>query len=257
MAIELIVFDVAGTTVADDFAVGHVFEQALAEAGIRATRAEITEVMGLAKPEAIRTLAARHLSAEALATTTVAIHERFVALMVEHYATATVTPIPGAEATFAALRERGVAVALDTGFDRRILDAVLDRLGWAEGVVDTTVASDEVARGRPHPDMIRRAMDHMLVLDEADVWKVGDTVADVLEGRAAACGATIGVMSGTGSAVALEQAGATWVVRDLNVVVDLLDQVSPKNTMQRRRWIHERSADGTRVRPRRSAASTR
>jgi phosphonatase-like hydrolase len=228
MAIELVVFDVAGTTVTDDFAVGRTFERALAEGDIQVTRDEITEVMGLAKPQAIRTLAASRVDPGALDEKVVAIHRRFVALMVEHYATAaSVEPIPGAEATFAALRARGIAVALDTGFDRAILDAVLRRLGWSS-VLDATVASDEVARGRPHPDMIHRVMQQLFIHDEANVWKVGDTVVDILEGRAAGCGASIGVTSGTGSAAALARAGATWVVRDLTVVVDLLDGVSPR-----------------------------
>ena len=49
-------------------------------------------------------------------------------------------------------------VALDTGFTRAIADVILARLGWDSTVVDASVASDEVERGRPYPDLIYRAM---------------------------------------------------------------------------------------------------
>ena len=63
----------------------------------------------------------------------------------------------------------------------------IDRLGWggARPAIDASVASDEVPRGRPHPDMIHHLMRQCGVGDPARVAKVGDTPADLAQGHAA------------------------------------------------------------------------
>jgi phosphonoacetaldehyde hydrolase len=48
---------------------------------------------------------------------------------------------------------------------------------------DHLVASDEVAAGRPAPDMIRYLMAKAQVTDPSCVVKVGDTPVDIAEGR--------------------------------------------------------------------------
>ncbi len=57
---------------------------------------------------------------------------------------------------FQTLHRAGILVALNTGFDRSITQVILDRLGWSNSrSIDATICSDEVPRGRPHPDMIQ------------------------------------------------------------------------------------------------------
>src|SRR5262245_10586019 len=106
--IELVVFDLAGTTVYDGDAVSDSFRAALAAAGVKADPARVNAVMGLPKPQAIRRLladAGRQLPEEEVA----AIHEDFVQRMRHHYATdPSVREIPGAAEAFAALRRAGV-----------------------------------------------------------------------------------------------------------------------------------------------------
>ena len=118
--------------------------------------------------------------------------------MLHYYATdPAVREIPGAAATFAALRSAGIKVALNTGFNRAIVDVLLERLGWrSPEVIDAVVASDEVPQGRPHPNMIRLLMSRLGVEDARNVAKVGDTWADLEEGHSAGCGLVIGVTSG-------------------------------------------------------------
>jgi phosphonatase-like hydrolase len=196
--IELVVFDVAGTTVHDGDAVGSSFRAALAGVGVAADPAAVNAVMGLPKPDAIRLLlaAAGRVPAEVEAA---AVHEDFVRQMRAHYATAPVVrEVPGAAAAFAELRRAGVRVALNTGFSRVVLGVLLSRLGWhAPAVIDADVASDEVPRGRPHPDMIRLLMTRLGVRDPRRVAKVGDTRADLEEGTNAGCGLVVGVTTGT------------------------------------------------------------
>ena len=86
-------------------------------------------------------------------------HRAFREALIARYQEAgAIAPAPGALRVFSALRNADIRVALDTGFSRDILDTILTQLGWADGTIDCSIASDEVERGRPHPDMIFRAM---------------------------------------------------------------------------------------------------
>jgi phosphoglycolate phosphatase-like HAD superfamily hydrolase len=74
---------------------------------------------------------------------------------------------------------------------------LLARLGWHEGeAIDASVTSDEVPRGRPHPDMILHLMRKLGVADARSVAKIGDTPSDLQEGTAAGCRWVIGITTG-------------------------------------------------------------
>jgi len=225
--IELVVFDLAGTTVHDGDSVGSTFRAALAARGVGADPSAVNAVMGLPKPEAIRILLEQFGRPRGLPPTTEnidALHADFTRRMCEYYATSTdVREVPGASAVFAGLRRGGVKVALNTGFFRPILDVLLGRLRWqAPGVIDASVASDEVARGRPHPDMIRLLMARLGVTDPRRVAKIGDTPVDLEEGANAGCGVVVGVTTGAASADRLREFPHTHVVGSVVEIPELL-----------------------------------
>jgi phosphonatase-like hydrolase len=199
--IELVVFDLAGTTVKDDDAVNACLRRVLRTQDVDVDREAVNRVMGEPKPIAIATLlsAARGRVHDPRHPDVAALYHAFERLMVEYYADdLAVAPAADAEETFAILKRDGVRVALDTGFSRAIVDVILRRFRWDEGgLIDATVASDEVARGRPAPDLIQRAMALTGVSSAARVAKVGDTPADLREGTAAGCARVIGVTTGS------------------------------------------------------------
>jgi phosphonatase-like hydrolase len=199
--IELVVFDMAGTTINDDDGVNRCVRAALEPVGVSATRDAVNLVMGIPKPMAIRQLLERYERPE-LVEEIDAIHADFVRRMIEFYQTdPSVHEIPGATQTFRRLRAAGIKTALDTGFSRNIVDVVLERLGWKDAsLLDMTVTSDEVPRGRPHPDMIEKIMRKLGVGDPSRVAKVGDTPSDLEEGTAARCGMIVGVTGGSHTA---------------------------------------------------------
>jgi len=219
---KLVVLDVAGTTIEDDDAVGDAFRAALHRiASVEVRHEAVNAVMGLAKPDAI----ARILSAargDAPPALVAAVHEAFVDAMLAHYR-AEVRSVDGAAFVFDALHEAGLRVALDTGFPRRIAAEILARTGWlADGRVDTLVTSDEVARGRPHPDMIFEAMHRLGVGDARDVVKVGDTPSDLAQGRRAECGLVVGVTYGTHTHDALARCPHDALI---DALPELLDRI--------------------------------
>ena len=195
--IRLAVFDMAGTTVRDGDAVSGAFRGALESAGVHPKPEAVIAVMGLAKPEAIRILLV-NAGEPADEERVRAVHTEFVGRMREYYRSSTeVGAMPEAEQVFARLRAAGVKVALNTGFSRPIVDVLLARLGWSvPETLDAVIASDEVERGRPHPDMIRELMRRLEIADPAEVAKIGDTEADLREGSNTGCGWVIGVGTG-------------------------------------------------------------
>jgi phosphonatase-like hydrolase len=200
MPLELVVFDMAGTTVYDGDAVHTCLADALQAAGIEVTRDHINAVMGIPKPVAIEQLIDKSMRDQSQkAEMVISIHNDFELFMLNYYRTNPgVHEIEGASDTFRALKRAGIKVALDTGFNRVIVDSILRRLGWSKGdLLDATVASDEVVRGRPHPDMIFRVMEIVGVSDARNVAKVGDTPSDLQEGTTAGCGWVIGVTHGS------------------------------------------------------------
>jgi phosphonatase-like hydrolase len=225
--IELVVFDMAGTTVHDGDAVNAAFRATLSAWGLAADPEAVNAVMGLYKPDAIRILLERFgppAGVAPAAENVNALHEDFTRRMRDHYATdPSIREIPGAAAAFAALRRAGVKVALNTGFSRPIADVLLGRLGWhSPDVIDADVTSDEVPRGRPHPDMIRHLMDRLGISDARRVAKVGDTRADLEEGTNAGCGLVIGVTTGSWTREQLRACPHTHILGSVAEVPELV-----------------------------------
>src|SRR5579859_5042079 len=111
MGVELVVFDMAGTTVYDGDAVNRCLQAALAEAGVEVTRDAINEVMGIAKPIAIRLLMERKPGdkAEVTQPQVDAVYADFLARMLAYYRTdPEVRPVPGAEEALRRLKAAGI-----------------------------------------------------------------------------------------------------------------------------------------------------
>jgi phosphonatase-like hydrolase len=203
--IQLVVFDLAGTTVDDG---GGAVLKCLVETtrvhDLPGTPEELNALMGMNKREVFGMLAARRypsspaeaggLADEALAT--------FVVQMRGFYEQ-NLAPMPGAEETFAFLRARGIKIATDTGFDAAIAGLIMERLNWPGRLIDLAVCSSDVTRGRPAPYMIFHAMERLDIQDVSQVMKIGDSPADLEEGFNAGCGEVIGVLSGAHTAATL------------------------------------------------------
>jgi phosphonatase-like hydrolase len=221
-AIQLVVFDMAGTTVNDEDGVNRCIRGALQAAGLAASAPEVNRVMGLPKPQAIALLIEKYGRSADLGPRVEEIHRDFVRRSTTFYASdPSVHEVPGASEVFDRLRAEGIRVALNTGFNRAITDVILGRLGWG-GRIDGSIASDEVGRGRPFPDMIHELMRRFGVTSPSGVAKVGDTPADLEEGHHAGCGWIVGVTSGTHARGELEPFPHTYLIDDIRQLPGLL-----------------------------------
>jgi phosphonatase-like hydrolase len=226
MSIELVVFDMAGTTVKDKNFVGIAFQQAMLSQGYDIAIEDVNPLMGYEKPLAIRMmLETREADRAKITDMLVAdIHKHFVDGMIRFYSTTReIGPLPHVEETFAALREEGVKIALNTGFSRDIADVIIGRLGW-EDKIDCLVASDEVPYGRPYPDMINKIMQELNIASAENVAKVGDTEVDINEGINAGCKYVIGITTGAFTAAQLLPYKPTHIIEDIADVVAIISE---------------------------------
>jgi len=224
MPIELVVFDMAGTTVRDKNYVAIAFQQAMQAHGYHVAVEQVNPIMGYEKPLAIRMML-RDLETETekiTADLVSAIHSEFVSKMISFYSTANeIEPLPDVEHTFRILRDNGIKIALNTGFSRNIADVIIRRLGW-EDKIDLLVASDQVSSGRPAADMINKIMLDLQVDSPDRVAKVGDTEVDINEGINAKCKYVVGITTGAFTRAELEPYHPTHIVDNISDVIQIV-----------------------------------
>lgn len=115
---------------------------------------------------------------------------------------------PGAREAIAALAEIGFTLGIATGKSLRGLRSALDRHGLAERFVTVQTADD--GPGKPHPEMLRRAMAETGV-PAGNTVMIGDTTFDMAMARNAGCG-SVGVAWGYHPVNHLLAAGADVLV---------------------------------------------
>jgi len=216
---ELVVLDMAGTTVADDGLVVRAFTAAIDAVGVSEEDVRfpgmlkyVVDTMGQSKITVFRAL----LDEETLAQQANAAFEGAYGDLVRGGAC---TPIPGAEDVIRGLRENGVKVAFTTGFAPATQLAVLDALGWRD-LADLALAPGDGVRGRPFPDLVLTAALRLEVTDVRQVAVVGDTASDVLCGLRAGASVVAGVLTGAGRREDLLEATHVLAsVRDLPAVL--------------------------------------
>jgi phosphonatase-like hydrolase len=216
--LELVIFDLAGTTVEDHGEVPAAFTHALAEHGIVVTREQVKNVRGSSKRQALLQFIPPGPGQARLAEE---VYASFQAHLAKRYASEGVQAIDGATLAFRLLRERGVRVALNTGFDREMTGLLLGALGWTDGIVDAVVCGDDVTRGRPAPYLIFRTMETTGTSSVHRVATVGDTTLDLQAGYNAGVHWNIGVLSGAHDRQSLERVPYTHLLPSVAEVTRL------------------------------------
>ena len=231
----------AGTTVTDHHEVERCFAEAAAQTGLFVTDERILAMQGLAKRYVFETLWKEQLGEmhPDIQPQVDSSYAAFREILENHYLTNGATPTAGCLDTFAYLRERGIAIALTTGFYRVVTDVILEKLGWLAGldgqriggmnsIIQASIASDEVERGRPYPHLIERAMTLLNINNPRAVVNIGDTPSDLLSGRAAGVALNLGVTNGTHAADQLDAYPHDYLLESLAGLPALLDTVSSK-----------------------------
>lgn len=223
--IQLVVFDIAGTTVTDKGDVATAFIDAFRKHGNDVAAGEVNKVMGFRKKDAIKTLLEQFYPGQETSDELIEkIHDSFTQNMISFYENdRDLQPLPYAEQTFEILHQHGVKVALNTGFTKAITDTIISRLAWDKNkMINQVISSDEVPQGRPHPFMIRSIMKTLGIEDVKRVAKVGDTQVDIQEGRNAGCGLVVSVTTGAYTRKQLESYDPDFIIDSLGELPALI-----------------------------------
>ncbi|MER7954527.1 phosphonatase-like hydrolase [Streptomyces sp. NPDC096030] len=206
---NLVVLDMAGTTVAD----GGLVERAFGAAAERLGEDPATMIdyvratMGESKISVFRHLFGGDETRAQQANA--AFEEAYGELV----AGGLIAPVPGAAEAIERLKAEGRTVVLTTGFARVTQDAILDALGWRDLVELTLCPADAGGRGRPYPDMVLGAFLRTGAVDDVRrIAVAGDTSYDMLGGVRSGAGIVAGVLTGAHDEAALKEHGATHVL---------------------------------------------
>jgi phosphonoacetaldehyde hydrolase len=217
--IKTVIFDWAGTTVDfGSFAPVEAFIKAFGAFGLAPTIAETRAPMGLPKRAHIETM----LSGERLSALwrgvngrhwtegdVDAIYARFESALfavLENHAAL----LPGVLAAVARIREMDIRIGSTTGYTAAMMEVVGGAAAAAGYTPDCLVCPDDVGGvGRPYPYMIWHNLEKLGALSAGETLKVGDTAADMQEGRNAGC-FCVGVIKGSCMLGAHEAEADAW-----------------------------------------------
>lgn len=198
---EIVVLDMAGTTIDEGLQVYRVLSETAIAHGGSPSEADIARWHGSAKHEALRALLTPDGGTPPGDEVLTGVVDDFRARLKAAYAERPPQPLPGVPDALADLRAAGIKIALTTGFDRDIVDSLLSALGWdGDSVADAVVCGSDVPAGRPAPFMIFQAMQELRVFDVARVLVAGDTPRDLEAGTNSGAAFVVGVLSGASDA---------------------------------------------------------
>jgi len=218
--LRLAVFDCDGTLVDSQHSIVHAMESAFDLHDFGAPNpAAVRRIIGLPLVEGIRIL-----SPETDATLHPHVAETYKSVFRELRASGEVhEPLfPGVRATITALHDAGWLLGIATGKAMRGLIATLEPYGLIDCFVTKQTA--DIAMGKPHPDMLDRAMADTGVDADATVM-IGDTTYDMEMARNAGT-KSVGVSWGYHLTDELQAAGAHTVIDGFEALVGALDYLT-------------------------------
>lgn len=222
--IKMVVLDMAGTTVNEDNLVYKTVQKIINQEGFEVTLDDVLKHgAGKEKHKAIIDVLTACTNEEDVNTVADRAFTKFRIALEKAYDESDIKAFEGMEAFFGQLRNRDIKVVLNTGYDLKTANKLMDKLNWQVGVqVDALITSDDVVNGRPHPDMIKMAMAQFGISDSSQVLKAGDSEIDIVEGKNSGCGLTVGVLSGAQNREQLETANPDYILQNVTELESIL-----------------------------------
>lgn len=258
--IQLIIFDWAGTTVDyGSFAPVEAFLQAFDRFGINVTTEEIRKPMGMLKRDHIKAVLSMDRIkkqwqekygqdfTEADVDKVYLESEKLIMKILYNFT----KPKPYVIETVEELRNLGLNIGSTTGYTNGMMQIVTEKAKEAGYEPDFFITPNDVNNlGRPYPYMIYENMRRFKVLSCKNVIKVGDTIADIKEGKNAGV-ITVGIIEGSSimgyskeeydnldestkeKAISMvtdkyKEAGADYIVHDIREVLNIVKDINEK-----------------------------
>ncbi len=221
--IKMVVFDMAGTVIDENNVVYKTLVKAIKKHGYDLSLEDVLlEGAGKEKSKAIEDILIRYFKIDDQEIIK-RIFSDFKIFLEVAYDTIEIKPQPGAEQVFIQLKQKGIYVVLNTGYDSDTANSILKKVGWTEGnQFDLMVTASQVKHNRPNPDMIDLAKEKLKLTHTDQVVKIGDSTIDIEEGKNAKCALTIGITTGAQTREHLTSANPDYVIDALEEILPLL-----------------------------------
>lgn len=203
--ITCVIMDWAGTSIDFGcFAPLNAFSQAFSEKGLIVSHDQIRKPMGLLKIDHIRAILSfpditrQFREKYGRNWSTNDLHEIYCSFEQHLFPSLEqfTDPIPGVLDVVRELRNQNIKIGSTTGYTREMMRLVQPAAEARGYVVDSLETPDGLPAGRPAPYMIHKNIQNLGILSVSQVVKVGDTIADIEEGRNAGV-ISIGVIKGS------------------------------------------------------------
>jgi HAD superfamily hydrolase (TIGR01549 family) len=208
--IKAVLFDVIGTTVLerDPSLINTCFVSSFRDNGVSVSETEIRSIRGMNKEEAIQKLLAARDASPSLAKLVLERFHKHVSDNLHNF-----IERPEFPDLVAFLKRRKILIGVGTGLSSSLFRLIFDSLKWERYQFDFIGIADEVGAGRPDPRMLRLMMEKFKVQPH-EFLKVGDTVADIEEGKNAGTRTAV-LLAGTQDEVTLRNANPDFVLTSL------------------------------------------
>jgi HAD superfamily hydrolase (TIGR01509 family) len=217
--IEALIFDVDGTLVDTNAVHVAVWCSVLSTIGLAVAPERIAGEIGQGGDRLLHSI----LSPEDARRLGPALLRQWPETYRAHLRTAQIKAFPKATELFAALRARGIRVALATSNSRELMAVLRERVRIE--VPEVIVTGEDVRATKPAPDIVLVAAERLGVEPIRCVY-VGDTPYDAMAATAAGARAWC-VLTGSHTAEALRAAGAERIWSDVSALYADLDKLLP------------------------------
>ena len=222
MNVKAILFDLIGTTVIekDSNTILNCLKQAFELYGIEADEALLKNNRGKDKLEMIKIVLKENHCQSSLEIPIYKAFKQNVNSNIDNFVAA-----DNAEKVFVALRSRHIKIGMGSGMPRAQFNKLFEHLKWKEKDFDYIGISSELGKARPNPIMVLDIL-KTLNIEKNELLKVGDTVADVEEGKNAGV-KTIAIHSGTQPIASLLQSNPDYLIENLEDVIAIVNDLQP------------------------------
>lgn len=193
MMIKAVLFDMIGTTVSTtnpDFIID-CLKKAFAGYRIDASKELLRNSRGKNKMTMIKEILVHNNLADDLAEPILHSFNHIVNKSLNAF-----TEMKAVPEVFSFLKQKDIRIAVGSGLSESLFYALFNHLDWGKYRFDYIGIAELLGKSRPDPAMILDMMQHLKIENPGEVLKIGDTVADIREGKNAGARTAV-VLSGT------------------------------------------------------------
>lgn len=216
--IQAVLFDVIGTTVkeADPEIIPSCFQQAFDAHAVKVDLSVLKKNRGKDKRIMIREILYKQKQLLDLLEPIYRSFEQILENNLHQF-----SEVEGAGGVFHFLKEKGVKVAVGTGLPEKVFQQIFEHLHWQRYAFDYVGTASSVGKSRPQPDMIFDMMRKTGIQEAYHILKIGDTMADIQEGKNAGAQTAV-VLAGTQDSSDLIAQGPDFVIKSLHDVKEIV-----------------------------------